>query len=95
MSGDVDEVFDFDIPLGELAPDVADFIAKTKREAEKPETTIVIHYGRGSLVYISCGRCQFDFERTKVAIGREWADEHNTKVHQGMMSVKDMTLNGK
>lgn len=40
---------------------------------------------------IYCPACDFMFERTKVAIARTWATDHNNKTHQGQLPVIDLT----
>lgn len=40
---------------------------------------------------IWCPACQFMFNRTKVAVARSWAHEHNNKVHAGQLQVLDLT----
>lgn len=44
-----------------------------------------------AITYVGCGRCQFSFERTKVSVAREWAQEHNEKNHSGELTVIDST----
>lgn len=62
-------------------------------EARAGDEPIVIHERRPRHPWeIECPACDFVFQRTKVAIARSWAKEHNDKVHDGRLEIIDHTL---
>lgn len=71
----------------ETTPEAPEFLT----EVEDPSQTIVIEPLRRGVTGIYCPQCDFLFERTSVAHGRDWAQEHNARMHDDQLLIADIS----